>query len=229
MTDNLPTTGGGSFALTASQTAAAVARQPSDTQPSWESRQLTADEIRSQAIEVETSAPFTDLRHSCPGISPNGMDQLAKWWVRYRQYVLAERAAAIKAKDQADIAATRQLMRQQWGAAHYDDHVRTILEWLKTLPREVRDTLQNCRTADGTALANTRAGLDFLLTQANMDAGEPAVPSGAGAGPARGSVDSEIFAIERMMRDRRSRYWRGPESERLQARYRELIDKRDGR
>jgi hypothetical protein len=47
----------------------------------------------------------------------------------------------------------------------------------------------------------------------------------AGSGDAIG-IDTEIDRIEKLMKDRSSDYWRGPKSEHLQQRYRELIDGR---
>jgi hypothetical protein len=57
---------------------------------------------------------------------------------------------------------------------------------------------------------------DLLAQGVTRDA--PSAPGGAS------EVDREIADIERLMRDPRSTYFRGPDAERLQRRYRELVD-----
>lgn len=49
-----------------------------------------------------------------------------------------------------------------------------------------------------------------------------------GKPPAPSAVDGEIANIEALMADSRSEYWIGPKAERLQARYRQLLETRDG-
>jgi hypothetical protein len=53
--------------------------------------------------------------------------------------------------------------------------------------------------------------------------------SGSQSARQSSNVETEIREIEAMMKDRRSRYYKGPDAEGLQQRYRALVDMRGGR
>lgn len=125
-----------------------------------------------------------------------------------REYTeLLREAEALDTKDR-DNAATA--MRERWGLL-YDDHRKTIRQYLNSLPFEERESIESERLGDGSLALNDPDRLEALYRQA---IGE--LPSGQ-------SLTAEIKQIEELMRTNRKAYNKDLQ---MQARYRELLRKR---
>lgn len=112
--------------------------------------------------------------------------------------------------DEKDRKEVRAQMQREWGQS-YGANVKRIKSFIDTLPMSVQDILWEARVADSTLALNDPSVLRWLLRLSQP----------AGAYP--GNVDAEKREIEALMRNRSSKYWRGPEAETIQARYRELL------
>ena len=112
--------------------------------------------------------------------------------------------------DDNDRKRVRAQMQGEWGAS-YSSNVRRIRNFIDTLPASVQDVLWDGRTIDATLALNDPSVLRWLLRLSQP------------AGAYRGNDDHERREIEALMRKPGSRYWRGPDAERMQARYREIV------
>ena len=134
---------------------------------------------------------------------------------RQRSVKAAEMFYAELLSDQAkgddnDRKQVRAQMQKEWRES-YGANVKRIKSFLETLPQSVQDVLWDGRTLDNTLALNDPSVLRWLLR----------LTQPAGAYP--GNSEREKREIEALMKKPGSRYWKGPEAEFLQARYRELV------
>jgi hypothetical protein len=148
------------------------------------------------------------------GLSQKAVDALASW-------DQAQEAHAQK-EYEANSEATFAALQQRWGP-EFDANLKAVASYIRGYPASVQRALMHLAeiSPDGTQTLLNWA------KQKPIDVAEP-----------RPAVDGERAKIEAMMADRRGPYWRGPDAERLQQRYRELIggqpvqqpqESRDGR
>lgn len=116
-------------------------------------------------------------------------------------------------------------LRGEWGN-EYRANVNLVQGLLDTAPTGLKDLLNGARLSDGTALANHPNVLRFLVDLARQINPVTTVVPGAGANVA-GAIEDEIAGLEKQMGNRSSEYWKGPKSEQMQARYRQLVEARD--
>jgi len=136
------------------------------------------------------------------------LERAAQWYSK----LVADQREGFAYLDAAD----RNHMQRQMGAEwrnEYQTNVNLICGALDSLPIGVQEAIESARLDDGKMLLNTRVGLMWLLSMARR----PRVDVPAGS--------DEKTAIEELMRDTSSRYYKGTDSAGLQARYRDLIDK----
>ncbi|MGQ7959888.1 hypothetical protein ACUTAF_19585 [Pseudomonas sp. SP16.1] len=110
-------------------------------------------------------------------------------------------------------ARTESTLRQRWGQS-YDRNIAATNEFLAGLPEREREALDRYTTG-GVHFMNSVEGIELLFNQA----------IGGNNLPRGGSLQTEIQAIENLMRTNRRAY---NNDERLQARYRTLLDLRVG-
>lgn len=136
----------------------------------------------------------------------------------YYDIVDAQEAELIQRNEQAKDAGINDL-RDEWGA-DYRRNINVVASYISTLPEAVQSIINEGSMSDGTLIGNNPEVLRWLAAQA-LDANPLAtVVPGSGADQAKG-IDEEMSEIERVMREERSRYNR---DEKMQARYRQLID-----
>ncbi len=124
--------------------------------------------------------------------------------------------------DKAGQVATEEELRAEYGA-EYRRNVNIISAYLDTAPKGVKDIMLNARGPDGVALANTPNVVRWLLGAA-MEANPAAsVVPGASASAGVGIAERKT-AIEKMMPDGKSDYWKGPNAINLQTEYRNLLE-----
>jgi hypothetical protein len=118
--------------------------------------------------------------------------------------------------DRDDARRAEGALRNVWGV-EYEANVRLIDQYLRTLPASKREQIEQERDADGTLALNNPKRLRELAAWARRG---PVSADGQ-----RKTEGEELDELRVMMRDRGSRYWKGRDAERLQARYRDLIRK----
>ena len=153
---------------------------------------------------------------------PENMVKAAVQWYYDNQEKQEE--AQYERDEQAREAGEDEL-RAEWGQ-EFKANINRIHGLLDTASEGVKDKFINARLTDGTPLASNPDVLRFLADMALQI--NPAVTLVPGAGDnLAGSISDEISNLEKMMGDRSSDYWKGPKSEELQKRYRDLIAARD--
>lgn len=111
-------------------------------------------------------------------------------------------------------------LREEWGGK-YKAYTNLIKGMLDSAPEGVGESIMHARAGDGTALLNNPQVMRWLLgMKLEIDPVATLVPSGANPTAA---IEAEIGTLTKMMGDRSSDYWKGPNAEKNQARYRELV------
>lgn len=117
--------------------------------------------------------------------------------------------------------ATEDAMREEWGP-DFRANTNLINSFVGSMPKDLQDELFQSSKPDGTQIMNNPAMLKWLAQQAReLNYTGAVLPSGEAS--AKG-LESEINTLKGLMGDRSSKYWKGPEAQALQSRYRELVD-----
>lgn len=141
--------------------------------------------------------------------------------------LLAAEENRIKAEnesDELDRQDVENTMREAW-KTDYQSNKNAIDNLLSTIPEDVRGLFISGRLANGKAILNDPGMLSFLADTAR--AINPAATVVPNVADPVAAIDDEIASLEKMMGNRQSEYWKGPKSERLQSRYRELLETKD--
>lgn len=112
-------------------------------------------------------------------------------------------------------------LREEWGG-DYRQNMNMIKGALESMPEALGESIINARTPDGVQLLNTPEFVRWLANvQREINPVATVVPNaGANAGEA---IATELSTLTKMMGDRSSDYWKGPNAEKNQARYRDLV------
>ena len=113
-------------------------------------------------------------------------------------------------------------LRTEWGA-DYRRNLNIMTNHLQTLPEAVRDAFTYGRGSDGKPLGYNPEILRWLTAQALEVNPVATVVPNAGADQA-GAIATEMASLEAMMGDKNSKYWKGPEAAKHQARYVQLVE-----
>lgn len=154
--------------------------------------------------------------NASPAVVHEGLKVMNEWQAQ----LIEKRVEA----DETLRASTEDALRAEWGN-EYRANRNNVLSFLSaTAPPEVADALLNARTPDGTPFVGTPAAVRWLASMAKLHNPFGTIVPGAGAGTGMGNVDSRINQINAMMSDQSSEYWKGPNAEKIQKEYRDLID-----
>jgi hypothetical protein len=162
---------------------------------------------------------FAEAMHKA-NTPPAVVHQAIAW---YNQWQESQAADVVKAEREAKSKGEDEL-RATWGG-DYRTNVNLANDFLtNTAGEELADALSSAVLPDGTLLGDNPKVLQWLAkTAREVNPIATLVPSGGGGGSAA-TVDAEIATIETTMRTNRAEYNR---NEKMQARYRDLIDARE--
>lgn len=151
-------------------------------------------------------------------LSPEVASEAVAWFMNKQDAIKQDQ---IK-KDGEYHDQTLTVLGQEWGKdfnanknaiGNLRDSVGTPEEW---------DFVANARTPDGQLLGNHTTYLKLLAATAReANPTSTLVPSGTGNSTQ--AVNDEIGSINKMIADKTSDYWNGPNRDTIQARYRELL------
>lgn len=131
-----------------------------------------------------------------------------------QQQALAESDAAFKDE-------TKELLREEWGG-DYTKNLNAVTGLLESLPEETRLAFETARTADGKLIGNDPAIIKWLAQTAyEINPAATVMPNSVN-NPGQ-AINDEIASLEKMVADKQSEYWKGPNAEKNQARYLELL------
>ena len=157
---------------------------------------------------------FLEYAHA-NNMTPEQVKQGLGWWHQY-QSTLVDQQAAI---DNQNAAEARDQIRTVWGGT-----AQANLNFIKTvLDREpgMHNALMNARLPDGTRIGDNPKALNTLLVE--FVKGDPYGADLPGNGSDAGkTVAAELAELRGLMADKGSRYWKGPEANTLQERFRSL-------
>lgn len=124
-----------------------------------------------------------------------------------------------KRQDENHRKQIRDQFTKEWGA-NYGANVKRIRSFIDSLPLSVQDVLWEGRTQDGALGLNDPSVLRWLLRLSH--------PAGAYQPGRHGvsGVEQEIADMRKLMQNPQSEYWKGPNAEKIQARYRDLLSMR---
>jgi hypothetical protein len=129
-----------------------------------------------------------------------------------------------ESRAEADVAAQQGVedtLRQEWGG-NYRGEVNAINGLLDQAPKGVKEAMLSARGPDGSLLLNNVDAVRWLSAMAREINPASTVVPGAGANAGK-AIEERLGEIQKMMGDRKSAYWRGPESAKLQAEFRDLV------
>lgn len=122
-----------------------------------------------------------------------------------------------KAKDDAD-----EKLRQEWGA-DYRTNKAMAEALLARAPQGFRDRFMNGYLADHTPIAASPEAWKWLVqTEREINPAATVVP-GQTTNIGQ-TVEAELVELKKLMGDKNSKYWKGPEADKLQQRYRDLVN-----
>ena len=161
---------------------------------------------------IEGFAAALHAKHASPEIVHTAIE----WYNKFQDEMEGKmHETNVQAK-----AATEDELRQEWGA-DYRQNTNLINAFIGTMPEDVREELFQSTTPDGKQVMNNPKMMQWLAQQAReLNYTGATLPNGQQTAK---SLDGEINELVGMMGNRSSKYWKGPEAEKLQARYRELI------
>ena len=136
--------------------------------------------------------------------------------------LLEQQVQARNARDEETKVAANEALTEAWGSER-DLNLNLIHGLLDTAPAGVKEQLLGARMSDGTPFGNSADALKWLATLARDSNPMATVVPGSGAS-AQQALAGELEQIQSLMGDRGSEYWKGAKAERMQARYRELLE-----
>lgn len=168
----------------------------------------------------EADKPFVDAflqsAHD-QNLSPDAVNALATAHLALREKEVQARNEI----DERTKTEAAQALNEAWGSER-ELNINLIHGLLDSAPQGVKEQLLGARMGDGTPLGNNVDTLKWLATLAREQNPMATVVPGSGAN-AQQALAGELEQIQSLMGDTKSEYWKGPRAEKMQARYRELL------
>lgn len=151
-------------------------------------------------------------------MTPEQAQKALGWYYDFQQKQRDE----IEAADRALAETAQDELYAEWGE-NYRSNLNRAKNFLRAkFPEDVQEALLNARLGDGKPLMST-PGILRALVQMDHEFNPAGTVVPGGGDPIKG-IESEIAEIEKTMRTNRAEYNR---NEKMQARYRELLEVRE--
>jgi sulfite reductase alpha subunit-like flavoprotein len=139
--------------------------------------------------------------------------------------ILGEQQQALAESDSDFKEQALEGLREEW-AGDYKRNLNAVNGLLQSLPEETRLAFETARTADGKLIGNDPAVIKWLAQTAyEINPAATIMPSSLN-NPGQ-AINDEIASLEKLVGDKQSDYWKGPNAAKNQARYLELLTARD--
>lgn len=139
--------------------------------------------------------------------------------------ILGEQQQALAESDSDFKEQALEGLREEWGG-DYKRNLNAVNGLLQSLPEETRLAFETARTADGKLIGNDPAVIKWLAQTAyEINPAATIMPSSMN-NPGQ-AINDEIASLEKMVGDKQSDYWKGPNAEKNQARYLELLSAKE--
>ena len=149
---------------------------------------------------------------------PAQVERTLDWFFKTQEKQLAD----LHANDNVLKEKCVEDLRQEWGS-EYKLNLGIVDGLLNQAPSGVKEALFGGRLADGTPLGNNPDVLRWLASVGRELNPTSTVTGSTGVAAAQ-AIEGELANLTKMMGDHKSEYWKGPEAEKNQSRYRELVD-----
>jgi len=140
------------------------------------------------------------------------------WYFKNQEQQVTE----LRQADSAFTNESTEKMREEWGS-EYKLNMNLIDGLLTQIPEDGKALIMGARLADGTPLGSNPKIQRWLANLAREVNPTATVVPGSGTNAAQ-AIESELTSITKLMGDRNSEYWKGPNAEKMQTRYRDLVD-----
>lgn len=148
--------------------------------------------------------------------TPDKVKEGLEWYYQYQDQAREQTTL----RDAENRKKAEDALREEWGQ-EYRINQRVLKEHLDA--GGLTDKLVGARYADGTLVLADPDTIRWLVAEAR-DKNPIASVMPGGGGNSLDAATTELAKLRGMMADYNSAYWKGPESEKLQARYRDLTD-----
>lgn len=137
-----------------------------------------------------------------------------------------DRQAAARAdQDEKDRTTALDALNTEWGQS-FRRNINLINGVLDKFPEAVRDNLKAARLPDGQGIFNNPEIMrGFMALALENNPSGVVVPAGV-ANPMQ-NIEERLAAMDKLMGNKNSEYWKGSKAEAMQAEYRDLIDARE--
>ncbi len=158
---------------------------------------------------------FLSFAHA-NNMTPEEVKRGLGWWSQYQEVLVDQQNES----DSVAARAAQDKLRELWGG-----EAKANINFLRTVLDKYDGAyagIMNARMADGRRIGDSPEMLNALLGE--FVKGDPYARDLPGNGQDAGkTVEAELAEIQGMMRDRDSKYWKGPDSGTLQKRFRDLV------
>jgi len=178
-------------------------------------------ELKLEDSDKQVLAPYLETLHK-HNIDPATAAEL----IAVRAQALDKMVETRVQDDEKMRVATEDQLRAEWGN-DYRANINNIHSMLKGAPPEVAEAFLSARTPDGNPLFGTKEAVQWFAQLARTINPFGTLVGGDGGALDQKGVDARITEIEVLMGKQDSEYWKGPRADKMQAEYRDLIDRRD--
>lgn len=152
----------------------------------------------------------------------NASNDLARESVKAYYEIMEEQKNARIDLDNQQKAETEEVLRAEWGP-EYRGNLMGIHNLLDTAPEGVKDRLFSARLGDGRPVFSDPDIMRFF-SQVSRDINPvPTIQPGQGGSQLAG-IETRLTELKTLMGDYNSKYWKGPESAKLQEEFRMLAE-----
>lgn len=168
--------------------------------------------------ELVSSFLETAHKHNRP---PEEVAEYLNWYYETQAQTIEQRKEA----DAQYRQESKDELHSEWGD-EYTANINLTRAAFAETSDDFRKSVLNARLPDGSKLGDSVEGLKWLSDLGRqLNPSATVLPSDGRGGLS--SIQDEIAEIEKKMANKSSDYWKGPGAEKMQARYRDLVDARD--
>lgn len=149
-------------------------------------------------------------------MTPAQAQKAIDWYYANQEREITE----MRQQDAAFRKESEDVLRGEWGS-EYRLNVNLVSGLLDAAPAGLKEKLLGSRLGTGEELGSHPDVMRWLASMARqINPVATVVPSG---GNSMQVIESEMASLEKLMGDRKSAYWKGPEAAKMQQRYRDLV------
>lgn len=197
---------------------------PAEEVAAWRAENGIPDEPTGYKLELpdglvlgEADKPVADsfiARMHAKNAPPELVSEAVGWYLSQQEEMLAARDAF----DEAAASKAEETLREEYGRQYKP----LVAAATQLIPEGIREAFLDARLDTGERVGNNAQVIRWLAQVAAELNPQATVVPGSGTNAAQ-AIESELIELKKMMGDHNSAYWKGPEADKNQARYRELV------